>query len=417
MKNYNISDSRGAYSPMTEKQTYVVSGALLKCSFGVVPSYLNLKISHGSFVDERAQCNIGDRQVSDNITTFGACAADSQPCKPVFKQDWLGGKTDVIIGDKAALVSKCYLQCMRTGQVTIVNDGQIARKLSQKDIDFSRISQETYALDKETADLLARVYRNLRNSYIPKVESNQGSNQLFFALIAGTVYGDGSMLNKVGWKFTADIPWSDKKRMLMDYGGLTEREYNNLKKGLNEQHKNCSEKGTPDLVHQFATSATIMNQGALKDSAGILAGIIYSPGSGALSIGTTGLGAVRNFNPPPPFGAFFNADNHAGWMGDVRGTNGAKPSMDAADYKSDIDAVNITSRMTEASDLRDVFAAYYEDLKSGKTTREAEFLRKQGNGNERVGLNNIKNLLSDQEDNPYAQKFIMKLENPDNKLD
>lgn len=45
------------------------------------------------------------------------------------------------------------------------------------------------------------------------------------------------------------------------------------------------------------------------------------------------------------FNGIFDGDKNAGYIGDIFGTNGAAPSMENADYKADLDAVNLAARI------------------------------------------------------------------------
>lgn len=109
-----------------ESQSYVVAGAVLKCSKAEngQKCYLNLPVSHGvETSDGGAQCNIEDNKVPENISTFGMCT-DGKKCVPEFRHTWLDGKQDTLIDGAPALIDGCHMQCAREGIVTIKEDGQ-----------------------------------------------------------------------------------------------------------------------------------------------------------------------------------------------------------------------------------------------------------------------------------------------------
>ena len=64
----------------------------------------------------------------------------------------------------------------------------------------------------------------------------------------------------------------------------------------------------------------------------------------------------------------------AGWEGDTtRNANERDPSIGIDDYLADLDAVNLTSRMSSGQSYMTALNSYQSELRAGKTTREAEF--------------------------------------------
>ena len=60
--------------------------------------------------------------------------------------------------------------------------------------------------------------------------------------------------------------------------------------------------------------------------------------------------------------------------------------MGNADYKSDLDAVNIAARIQNGESCMAAFSNYYNDLASGNTNRADEFLCNLGDGDRDAGL-------------------------------
>ncbi len=59
---------------------YLVRGALLTCDFGSHARKLNLPLSHGIYIKEKAQILEDDCIVDDNISYFGVCTCETPPC-------------------------------------------------------------------------------------------------------------------------------------------------------------------------------------------------------------------------------------------------------------------------------------------------------------------------------------------------
>ena len=67
----------------------------------------------------------------------------------------------------------------------------------------------------------------------------------------------------------------------------------------------------------------------------------------------------------------------SGWEGDTTfNANDMKPSIGEADYKADLDSVNLISRMQKGQSYDQAISSYYADLQKDPTQREREFLKK-----------------------------------------
>lgn len=123
--------------------SYVCSGATLKCSFGDKNSKLSVYPDRTVFLTERPMANISDHTSMYNIWPFGKCRTVSypstgaataaahgkltpMPCVPGTVAEWLNGKNDYIIKGKPALLKSSYCKCQWGGIITIIDDGQIS---------------------------------------------------------------------------------------------------------------------------------------------------------------------------------------------------------------------------------------------------------------------------------------------------
>lgn len=113
-----------------------------------------------------------------------------------------------------------------------------------------------------------------------------------------------------------------------------------------------------DFAHMCATIATYYTKSPFEDTADELLGILY-PVSGL--------------------------DVNSGYIGDVAGTNGASPSMGNDDYRADLDAVNIYSKLQVGKDINKVFNDYYKNIETVSDYRVNEFIKNIGNGSYEEG--------------------------------
>ncbi|MCL1935162.1 MAG: DUF4280 domain-containing protein [Defluviitaleaceae bacterium] len=106
---------------------YVVNGATTKCTLGTAKSKLLMPMSHGVFLKDKPQCNVGDRIPIKNILPFGNCTISSPPppCVPVTPAPWANKKdTTLSINDQKALLKNANCFCAIGGTISIEDSGQ-----------------------------------------------------------------------------------------------------------------------------------------------------------------------------------------------------------------------------------------------------------------------------------------------------
>jgi len=118
----------------------VVTGAVLKCSFGLAPGSL-ITTPGTVFASKLMAGTIMDFKPMGNITTFGMCTTQSNPvvaaataaamgtptpapCVPNTVAPWLKGSPTVMIGKMQALNSGSQCVCIWGGQITVATPGQ-----------------------------------------------------------------------------------------------------------------------------------------------------------------------------------------------------------------------------------------------------------------------------------------------------
>lgn len=118
---------------------FVVTGALLKCSFGVAPSVFTVIDPTRPKTQGKMMGNIMDNKPMVNIKPFGMCRSMSNPtvasataaamgvltpmpCVPVTMAPWTpGGKEKV--ADLPALLKNAKCMCSWGGQITVSFQG------------------------------------------------------------------------------------------------------------------------------------------------------------------------------------------------------------------------------------------------------------------------------------------------------
>lgn len=121
---------------------FVTTGALMKCTFGVAPSTLNV-IRPTIMIAGKPAATIMDFAPFANIPTFGMCSAPSNPaviattaaalgvptpapCIPNTIAPWLPGNSKVLIQNQPALMDDCKCMCLWGGSVSITFAGQVS---------------------------------------------------------------------------------------------------------------------------------------------------------------------------------------------------------------------------------------------------------------------------------------------------
>ncbi len=158
------------------QKEYIVNAAVIKCDNSPNMSYAIIPVSHGEYIQGKAQLNIEDCKPNTNIVSFKTCQSTENPkvreaakkvleqaqdrtkgfmdrvmdlfakpkeinvdeiddelvkqcaaeCECWFDGDatWIDGKEDVLIDGKPALLGKCSAMCGYGGNITFYTSGQ-----------------------------------------------------------------------------------------------------------------------------------------------------------------------------------------------------------------------------------------------------------------------------------------------------
>ena len=142
--------------------SYVCSGATMKCTCGDKTAKLTVLPSRTVFLTGQPMANISDHKSMVNLAPFGKCRSlgypatasataanhgklTPMPCMHNTPFPWMSGKNDYIIKGDPALLKSSTCACMWGGTISLVTDGQT----STGNIDLSRSQIEEFEKDQE----------------------------------------------------------------------------------------------------------------------------------------------------------------------------------------------------------------------------------------------------------------------------
>lgn len=138
---------------------YVVRGATMYCTCGTHMRKLDMPVSHGSYIRDKAMMNNGDCKVGldQNIPPFGACWSENKDgidikiedtkdlfpftdeegnpieipmpiegklCEPKLAGEWAEAQENTLVDGKPALTVKCTITCSYGGTIGFMDAGQ-----------------------------------------------------------------------------------------------------------------------------------------------------------------------------------------------------------------------------------------------------------------------------------------------------
>lgn len=121
--------------------SYVCSGAIMKCTQGSSPAKLTVLPSRTVWLTGQPMANISDHQSFVNLGAFGRCKSlgfpatasataanhghlTPMPCMHNTPFPWMGGKNDVLVKGQQALLKSSKCNCVWGGEISLTSDGQ-----------------------------------------------------------------------------------------------------------------------------------------------------------------------------------------------------------------------------------------------------------------------------------------------------
>lgn len=143
--------------------SYVCSGAMVKCTMGTCPARLTVLPTRTVFLAGQPMANISDHISMVNLAPFGSCRSlgfpstaaataaahgvlTPMPCMHNTPAPWMGGKMDYLIKGQPALLKSCTCQCMWGGTITLINNGQVGE--GAQGVDKSVIDSISNSINK-----------------------------------------------------------------------------------------------------------------------------------------------------------------------------------------------------------------------------------------------------------------------------
>lgn len=235
---------------------------------------------------------------------------------------------------------------------------------------FINIMVKEFGFDRVAGTALYKLYENMDMRGVENI------NQKYLAMIASVSYPYDEkykMSFNYLWHYLAGTDTPDQVKTEMLLYGLEEHEINSVFGCIGANHDNSSKEEEDltdpllkiylrkiDMAHMAVTMATILKPDeTFFEQLGDLSGC---------------------------FNGIYDLNANAGYVGDVYGTGGNGPKLTPDDYKADLDAVNLSARLENESNLILVMNRYYSEIGKGETNRAEEFVKNFGQGDYEAGL-------------------------------
>ncbi|MBP3200077.1 MAG: hypothetical protein J6M39_00295 [Lachnospiraceae bacterium] len=221
--------------------------------------------------------------------------------------------------------------------------------------EFEKILHDEFGFGKNYTDKVLRLLSNLYEGINARKNNNYNSNKEYHRLLASTVYQ-----NRLTWSLIAghyaskeevirELNENYKKLKINDKSYFDNMSINNLYDEVIKQH-DIKSGNKNDFAHMSATISVYVHESIFKVAASLRAG---------------------------QFNGIYDLEANCGYIGDICGTNGTKPSMNEDDYAADLDAVNIYNNYIESNEktLYKIFIDYYQGIMQNKINRASVFLK------------------------------------------
>ena len=192
--------------------SYVCSGAMMKCTMGTCPARLTVLPIRTVFLTGQPMANIIDHQTMVNLAPFGLCRSlafpataaataaalgtlTPMPCMHNTPFPWIGGKMDYLVKGQPALLKSSKCQCLWGGTICLINDGQS----STGQADMSKKPVDT--LRNQSGDVSKKNKRSYSPHNSKKSEQSLNRNKIFSKGIEGIKQGAKDIWNDISAEF------------------------------------------------------------------------------------------------------------------------------------------------------------------------------------------------------------------------
>ena len=120
-----MAETRNETEAPQEEETqypYVVRGATIYCTCGSHTRKLDMPVSHGSYIRDKAMLNNEDCKVGNPMEVELPIAG--KLCEPKITTKWQGAQEDTLVDGKPALKADCCITCCYGGTIGFMDSGQ-----------------------------------------------------------------------------------------------------------------------------------------------------------------------------------------------------------------------------------------------------------------------------------------------------
>ena len=288
------------------------------------------------------------------------------------------------------------------GWIEAIEGKWLEKDYTQEEIEYKETLKLQYGFDDKIARIIIKVRKNIYND--PRIPNNE-KDYVFTRLLGGLSYGheENNFLNRFMWGNTAGLgkeaqgEFLNIKEQFKEYGRLTDSEYEYLKYKVRIQHDgygyyNSIDEG--DRPQYKETMETVLGRKITEDEFKKLWNSQIDAFKGKTDFAHQYITMATHLYGKPRLadirGGHKNTNDMSGWFGDTTDVADTNPNIGNADYKADLDAVNIVSSMKKNnSNFITASNSYYDKLENNVYNRAEEFKKN-------VDFNEVKDKIYNQ---------------------
>ena len=288
------------------------------------------------------------------------------------------------------------------GWIEAIEGKWLEKDYTQEEIEYKETLKLQYGFDDKIARIIIKVRKNIYND--PRIPDNE-KHYVFTRLLGGLSYGheENNFLNRFMWGNTAGLgkeaqgEFLNIREQFKEYGRLTDTEYEYLKYKVRIQHDgygyyNSIDEG--DRPQYKETMETVLGRKITEDEFKKLWNSQIDAFKGKTDFAHQYITMATHLYGKPRLadirGGHKNTNDMSGWFGDTTDVADTNPNIGNADYKADLDAVNIVSSMKKNnSNFITASNSYYDKLENNVYNRAEEFKKN-------VDFNEVKDKIYNQ---------------------
>ena len=288
------------------------------------------------------------------------------------------------------------------GWIEAIEGKWLEKDYTQEEIEYKETLKLQYGFDDKIARIIIKVRKNIYND--PRIPDNE-KDYVFTRLLGGLSYGheENNFLNRFMWGNTAGLgkeaqgEFLNIREQFKEYGRLTDTEYEYLKYKVRIQHDGYGYYNSIDIKNRpqyKRTMETALGRKITYEEFEKLWDSQIDAFKGKTDFAHQYITmATHLYGKPRPAdirGGHKNTNDMSGWFGDTTDVADTNPNIGNADYKADLDAVNIVSSMKKNnSNFITTSNSYYDKLENNVYNRAEEFKKN-------VDFNEVKDKIYNQ---------------------